>query len=268
MGGINRKLEDFRLRIWDLLEPARVGDLPSRVLDFALITLIMLAVIEMILGSVPEFRKAAPIAFEVSETVILSIFALEYAVRVWACIADDRFRGRFEGRFRFALSFSAVIDLLAILPLLAQIPGLDLRVLRLIRIFRIVRILKLTRYSSAIDLISTVIRQQRDPLVVSISFFGALLLIASTLMYFAEREAQPELFGSIPESMWWAVVTLTTVGYGDVFPVTPFGRVLAAAIALVGIAVVAVPTGILGAGFVEEMERRARANEPSEESAS
>jgi voltage-gated potassium channel len=152
----------------------------------------------------------------------------------------------------------AVVDLVSILPSL--IPGgtLDLRFIRSLRLARLARTLKLARYSQSLQTLGRVLRAKREELVVT-GIAGALLLIcASSIMYFAEHDAQPQQFSSIPASMWWGVVTLTTVGYGDIFPVTPLGKILGAFIALLGIGLFALPAGILASGFSDELRR----NEP------
>jgi voltage-gated potassium channel len=133
--------------------------------------------------------------------------------------------------------------------------GLDLRFMRLARTFRVFRVLKFARYSQALALIARVLRRRREELIVALGVILLLVVAASSLMYFAEHEAQPAAFSSIPQTMWWAVMTITTVGYGDVYPVTHVGRLLASMIALLGIGSFALPTSILGAGFLEEVAR-------------
>jgi voltage-gated potassium channel len=150
----------------------------------------------------------------------------------------------------------ALIDLMAVLPAYLPMLGLDLRFVRALRLLRIFRAAKLARYISALRLFGDVIREKREELILTTCLFGLMLLITSCLMYFAEHEAQPEAFPSIPAAMWWAVVTLTTVGYGDVHPVTSLGRLLASFSAILGIGFFALPTAILGSGFIQEVEKR------------
>lgn len=149
-----------------------------------------------------------------------------------------------------------LIDLLAIAPFYLPMMGVDLRAFRALRLFRLLRVAKLGRYSMALKLIGHVVRSKREELITTVIFMLLLLLFASSLMYFAERDVQPEVFGSIPESMWWAVTTLTTVGYGDVSPVTPVGKALGSVVAILGVGMFALPTGILGSGFVEAIENQ------------
>jgi voltage-gated potassium channel len=155
------------------------------------------------------------------------------------------------------VSFSAVVDLLAIIPFyLPFLIAVDGRVLRIFRVFRLFRIFGLNRYSNAADLVNKVIKSRRNELLFSFVIIIKLLLVAATLMYFVEHNAQPELFSSIPAAMWWGVATLTTVGYGDMVPITILGKVLAGIMAILGIGIFALPAGILANGFGEEIRRR------------
>jgi voltage-gated potassium channel len=181
---------------------------------------------------------------------------LEYAARLYAATASPREQHRHPvlGRLRFALTPMAIIDLVAILPLFFLVLfGLDLGSLRIVRILRI---LKLMRYSPAMAMLGRVVYNERKGLVGVLLIFVVLLLLASTVGYYAERAAQPKAFGSIPEAMWWAMAALTTVGYGDVTPVTTLGRIVAGFVALLGIGAIALPTGIVASAFVEESKRR------------
>ena len=167
-----------------------------------------------------------------------------------------RFRGIILGRLRFAVTPLAVIDLLAVLPFWLPVLGVDLRALRGVRLFRLFRILKIARYSRALQTFGRVFRRKAEELVLTFAFVGFLLLIASLLLYYVEHDAQPETFSSVPAAMWWGIVTLTTVGYGDVYPVTVAGRLLGGVFALSAVLLIAMPTAILGAGFVEELDAR------------
>ena len=160
------------------------------------------------------------------------------------------------GRLRFVVTPMAIIDLLAILPFYLYFLPVDLRFVRAFRLVRVVRIAKVARYIAALTLFSKVLRNKREELILTSVAALVVIVVASCLMHFAESEIQPQAFPDIPRTMWWAVATLTTVGYGDVYPVTDLGKVLAAVVALAGIGLVALPTGILGSGFVEEIEKR------------
>lgn len=245
----------IRARVHQLLEPGPVTDTASRLLDAVIVTLIILSAAAVIVESVPSILASAGAALNTFEITVSIAFAVEYAGRVWSCVEDPRYRHPLWGRLRYAASIHALIDLAAFLPSLITL-GPDLRVLRLLRVFRMLRLLKLGRYTGAIEIIVGTLRRTRGELFVTFLFILTLLVIAATLMHYAEGAAQPDAFGTIPDAMWWAIVTMTTVGYGDVYPVTPLGRLIAAVIAILAIGLVALPTGILGAGFTTEMQRR------------
>jgi voltage-gated potassium channel len=201
-------------------------------------------------------RQFQPV-FLTIEIASLGLFGTEYLLRLWAITCSPRYSHPLFGRLRFAITPLALIDLLAIVPALVA-TRVDLRFLRIARLARVLRVLKLARYSQSIGLISRVLRRKREELLIALGLFSILLVVASALMYFAEHEAQPKAFSSIPAAMWWAVVTMTTLGYGDVYPVTVAGRVLAGITALLGIAAFALPTSILGAGFLAELDGSAK----------
>ncbi|MBZ0171678.1 MAG: ion transporter [Phycisphaerales bacterium] len=246
----------MKQRIHELLEPAREGDRVSRYVDLLIVGLIVFSVVSLVVESERDLHDRSPGFFLWSERVVLVLFSIEYVLRLWSCTADARYQEPVTGRFRCALRPAVVVDLLAILPGLMPFIGLDLRFIRIVRVFRVLRVFKLGRYTSAFALIVRVFVKTRDELLIALIFVLTLLLIASCLMYYAESDAQPEHFGSITDSMWWAIVTLTTVGYGDVYPVTGAGRLIAGVMAVLAIGLVGLPTGILGAGFVSEMQSK------------
>ena len=243
-------------RVFSILD-ARPSDRGyERAVNFVLLGLIVANVVAVILETVAFIRAEFGPAFDAFEKLSLVIFTAEYLLRLWSCTEDPRFSGPITGRLRFATSFMAVVDLMSILPSL--IPGgvLDLRFMRILRLMRLARAFKIARYSEALQTLARVLRAKRSELAVT-AMAGALLLVcASSLMYFAENEAQPQQFSSIPAAMWWGVETLTTVGYGDLFPVTPLGKVMGSAIAVLGIGLFALPAGILASGFSDELRRK------------
>lgn len=196
-------------------------------------------------------------AFELFEAASVAVFSLELIARVWVCVESPRYASE-RGRLRYLGSPMALVDLAAIAPFYFPWAGLDLRVMRILRLFRLMRSLKLLRYSEALQTIGAVVRNKREELTVT-GFMGlTLLLFASAAMYFVESESQPGVFSSIPASMWWGVVTLTTVGYGDIYPITPVGKFLGAIIQILGVGLFALPAGILAGGFSEQLQRRRR----------
>lgn len=242
-----------RRRAWEILEVARPGDRTSERFDIAIRALIALNVVAVVLETVRALDEAAHAFFVGFEAFSVAVFTVEYVGRVWSCVEATEYRRAVRGRLRFALTPLALIDLLAVLPSLLPFLGIDLRILRGMRLFRLFRILKLTRYSRSLQTMGRAFRRSREELVITLSVTALSVLIASSVMYYAEHAAQPEQFSSIPAAMWWGVVTLTTLGYGDVFPVTGIGRLMGGVFAITGILLIALPTAILGAAFVEEV---------------
>lgn len=191
----------------------------------------------------------------------VAVFSVEYILRVWSCTVDERYSSPIRGRIQFMLSPYALIDLLAILPFYLPVVIGEQGAERMLRIFRLFRLLKIARYSDSTTLITDVFRRKAQELLITILVMSIWLVFVSSLMYYVERDAQPEVFTSIPASIWWGIVTLTTVGYGDVVPITSLGRALGAIIALLGIAIFALPAGIIASGFTEELDRRRRGDQ-------
>lgn len=184
------------------------------------------------------------------------IFTIEYLLRLWSSNVEPNYAGFLYGRLKFAFTPLALVDLLAIMPFFLVFLGLDFRFIRMVRLVRILRIAKLGRYMNAWKILGRVAKARREELVITSILLLFLLVISSSLMYYAENEMQPDKFPSILSTMWWAIATLTTVGYGDVYPVTAVGRLMGGIIAVLGVGFVALPTGILGSGFVEEIQKR------------
>jgi voltage-gated potassium channel len=249
-------LEDIRGRVWEIVDGVPDENPSSHRFESFILLLIALNVAAVVLQSVREIEAHFARPFRAFELVSVAVFSIEYLARLWSCTADPTYQRPIRGRIRFALRPLALIDLLAILPFFVSLTAVDLRVLRAARLFRLVRLLKAGRYIAALALLRRVLRDKREELVMAGALMSILLVIASSVMYFAENAAQPDRFSSIPQSMWWAVATLTTVGYGDVYPVTPLGRLAASCISVLGIGFFALPTAILGSGFAEAMKPR------------
>lgn len=226
------------------------GGRPGYVFDYLIASLIVLNVVAVMLETVDPLYVDYELAFVSFERVSVAIFTLEYVGRLWVAPEYPKYDHPVWGRLKFALSPYMIIDLLAILPFYLVVL-VDLRFLRALRLIRFLRLLKLTRYSTSLQLFFTAVRMKREELVLTSIVGAIMLLVASSAMYFAERGAQPEVFASIPESMYWGVITLTTVGYGDVTPVTWMGRVVAGFIAVLGVGMFALPASILASGFIE-----------------
>ena len=254
----------LRQRVWELLdvsEDPQSGVADWDWVDVILLVLILLNVVAVILETVKSFQLRFGTAFRVFEVISVGVFSVEYAARIWACTADPRYRQPIIGRLRYVSGFDGLVDLLAILPfyitLALPAAALDLRILRVLRLLRFARVLKLGRYSDSLGRMKRVIGARRGDLGVALAAVGVVLILASSAIYYVEVDTQPEVFTSIPAAMWWGISALTTVGYGDITPVTPLGKFLGGIIQLLGIAIFALPAGIIAAGYEEESRRNA-----------
>lgn len=228
----------------------------DKIINSFIITLIILNVIAVILETVPTFQKAYGTFFHYFDFISVMIFTIEYVLRLWSCNHDPRYRHSITGRLRYMLTTDALIDLLAILPFYVHaMVGFDLRVLRILRLLRFLRLFRLTAYMKSAKMVKNVFVSRANELKLSLVLVFFLIIIASCLIYFAEHNAQPAVFSSIPATMWWAVVTVTSVGYGDMVPITTTGKILTSVISLSGFAIFALPAGIITAGFLEEMRK-------------
>jgi voltage-gated potassium channel len=244
-----------RHRVWHIVEAPKEGE-RADAFDVFIMVLIAFNVIAVILQSIRSVDLRYSRVFAAFEVFSVAVFTVEYGLRLWSCTADQRFRDPFLGRLKCAARPLTLIDLAAILPFFVTFATVDLTILRAARLFRLVRLLKATRYIAALQLFRRVFHAKREELVLTSALMLVLLVMASSVMYVAENPVQPDKFSSIPASMWWAVATLTTVGYGDIYPVTPLGKLAAGALAILGIGFFALPTAIIGSGFVEAVQER------------
>jgi voltage-gated potassium channel len=243
-------------RIWMLLNYERNEDAWARVTQVFLTVLIALNVLADIVESEPAMHPYHATIFYPFELFSVAVFSIEYALRLWTCVAapDRAFRDPVLGRLRFALSMMALIDLLAILPFYLSL--LEIIDLRFLRVLRLLRLLKLTRYSAAFRLLSTVLKREAQALGAVLFIMLVMLVLVSGIMYELEHEVQPQAFGSIGSAMWWGVVTLTTVGYGDVVPHTIPGKIFGGCVAVVGVGTLALLSGVLTVGFIDALRQR------------
>ncbi len=244
-------------KVYSLLHP-EIGDTRlDKVINFFIIILIALNVIAVILETVPYFYDRYQEFFHYFDIVSVAFFTIEYVLRVWSCNHEPRYKHSIYGRLKYMLSPAALIDLLAILPFyINTVIGLDLRILRIFRLLRFFRLFRLTSYMKATKMVTNVFKNNVNELLLSLLLAIFLIIISSSLVYFAEHLAQPEKFRSIPDTIWWSVITLTTVGYGDMIPITIAGKVFTGFILVAGIAIFALPAGIITAGFLEEIRKR------------
>jgi voltage-gated potassium channel len=220
----------------------------------AICILILLASLVAILETEPTLRRLAPGLFFALETAFVTIFILEYLIRLYAVGEDPRYRG-IGGRIRYVFSIWALIDLVAILPFfLGFLTHNNAFLLRLLRILRILRLSRLGRFSRAWAALAEALRTRVHELLLSVGVAGLLLLFSSACLHVVEAADQAEAFGSVPRALWWSIATLTTVGYGDVTPITALGKVFAGMTAIAGIGIIAMPTGILAAAFSDAFQ--------------
>lgn len=241
--------------VYETIDVEEDGRIISKVFDIFVLTLIVINVVLVISDTFQGIPDSIRSVFGYVEVFSVIVFTVEYLLRVWTATYIYPEKGPLVARIRYIFSFMAMVDLLAILPFyLPFIITVDLRVLRMLRLLRLMRILKLNRYTQALSVISGVLKKKASQLLSSVFVVLLLMVIASVLMYYIENPAQPEVFQDAFSGLWWAVATLTTVGYGDIYPITAIGKVLSAVIAMLGIGLVAVPTGIISAGFIEGIE--------------
>ncbi|MDG6097578.1 ion transporter [Alteromonas sp. ZYF713] len=254
--------QPIRNRIYHILEPHRKGDHLSRIFDLFLIVLILLNTVAVMASTVESLhRQWHPqlYAFEIFSVVV---FTLEYVARVWSSTSAPQtasyrqapYSKSWQQRLRYMFTPMALVDLAAILPFyLSMFIAFDLRILRLLRLTRLI---KLGRYSRSVNLLYTVIRKELRVLAAAVSVLVIVMVLAATGMYYIEQHAQPNAFGSIPAALWWAINTLTTVGYGDVTPITPLGKIFSGAITILGVGIFALPAGILASRLSEQLRLR------------
>ena len=246
----------MRKRVYEILEMTGPEDFLSRAFSLFIIFLISINILGIVLESIPELDLKYRELFFTIEIVSTIIFALEYSLRLWSCVESTAKNSQpIRTRVRYALSPLAIVDLLAFLPSILQLlfPGIDLRFLR---VLRLLRVFKLTRYFSSFELLLNVLYEERKNLAGIFVLLLVILTLAASALYLVERDIQPDKFGSIPQAMWWAIAALTTVGYGDVYPLSPAGQVLGSLVTIVGIGMVALPSGILASAFSEQMRRK------------
>ena len=225
----------------------------SLLFNLVLISIIILNAIAIILHTVPEYNRRFANLFQDFEIFSVVFFSIEYVLRVWVCVENDKYQHSVWGRLRYVVSTAALVDFLAIFPFYFSLFVTDLAIVRILRLFRIFRLFRISRYSQAFRLIQSVVADKKEELVLSIILVIFMLIIVSSIMYYVEHNAQPDKFSSIPATMWWGVTAMTTVGYGDIHPITPLGKFLGGIAAIVGIGVFALPTGILVSGFNEHL---------------
>jgi voltage-gated potassium channel len=246
----------LRAQVDHILAPAENPAWSNRIVNWILIALVLVSVVGAVVETMADLDAKIGWLLRLVESISVAVMLVEYCLRLW--VAPEReavgMREPWRARLHYATSFVGLIDILAVLPALVAVVvpvPTDL-----LRVFRVLRLLKLGRYTPALTLFAAVIRNESRALLATLLVVIILLVLEASIMYVLERAAQPRVFASIPHAMWWAIVTIATVGYGDMYPITPLGRIFGGMVMVIGIAVFAVPAGILATGFASEIRKR------------
>lgn len=248
----------LRQRVHEILDGDPLTAPPlAKAINAFIILAIMVSMVVVVIESYQPIYEAERQFFEVFEVISVGFFSLEFLLRLWArgaAYSDDS-GGKWRGRREYLTSFHGIVDILAIAPFYLQLllPGFDLRILRLLRLLRL---LKISRYNSALEDLVRAITDERRSFLATLYILSIALTLTSALMYYAEGSVQPEKLASIPHAMYWSLITLTTVGYGDISPITPIGKLISAITALLGVSTVAMLTGIVTSSFANQVARR------------
>ena len=249
------KGKSLRQQVYALINPTDTSGKLHEYFDTLIVWWVLISVSAVILESVQSLEAVFHVEFVVLDAVAVMIFSIEYILRLYSCVEDPRFQGAVAGRFRYAKSPLALIDFLAIVPFYLEVLLHSIVDLRFLRIFRLMRLLKLTRYTQATGTLFKALRREWPVIAASTFIMLLLVVLTASLGYLFEHEAQPDKFENIPQSIYWAVVTLASVGYGDISPVTPVGRLMTMIMALVGIGIFAVPAAILSTAFNDQLHK-------------
>jgi voltage-gated potassium channel Kch len=243
----------FRQKIHALVFPSEYGGNLHSFFDTFIAIWVVISVVAVVLESVMNIHYILDLEFIILDAIAVGIFTLEYCMRIYCCVEDPRYQRAISGRFKQIREPSSLIDLMAIVPFFLEVFLHHLFDLRFLRVFRLLRLLKLTRYTGATKTLTKVIAREWPVLAASAFVMMLLVVLTASLGYLFEHEAQPEKFENIPQSIYWAVITLASVGYGDISPVTPMGRVMTIILALLGIGIFAIPAALLSSAFSDQL---------------
>jgi len=253
----------LREKIFSLLHPTPTSGELHHVIDNLIMLSVLASVVSIILETVPEIHQVFSGVFYAIEITTVTIFTVEYIGRVYACCELEKYNRPLLGRLQYMSSPSALIDLLAILPFFVGLVFHETLDLRFLRVFRLSRLLKLTRYTGTLNTMYKAIHRERRVLFAAAFMMILLVILTASLGYELEHDAQPDKFDTIPAAMYWAVITLASVGYGDLTPITPLGRAMTVGISLIGIGIFAIPAGLMASAFTDQLriDREAFENE-------
>lgn len=251
----------LRKRLYVQMEPSARDKHGLSPFNLFIVILVLLSFLALALETEPTMSEDWMEAIAVFNIAIIAIFALEYFLRLWVAAEDPRFRG-LQGRIRYVFSGYAMADLVAFLPELLWLifapDDASAQIVMVLRVLRLARLAKIARFIPAFDILGATLNRAGQQLFTTLAMAMALVYVSAVLLYFVEGVGgeQQESFASIPRAIWWAIATLTTVGYGDVYPVTPLGRFFASVIAIAGIGMVALPAGVFASAFSDELRER------------
>jgi len=251
---IANKGRTFRQRVHALVFPSAYGGELHNLYDSFIVVWVVISVLAVILESVHSIHYLLNMEFLILDAIAVSIFTFEYCLRMYCCVEEPGYKKALSGRLKMAKSTSSIIDLLAIAPFFLEVFLHHLIDLRFMRVFRLLRLLKLTRYTGATQSLMKVIAREWPVMAASAFIMLLLVVMTASLGYLFEHEAQPEKFENIPQSIYWAVITLASVGYGDISPVTPAGRAMTIVLALIGIGIFAIPAALLSSAFSDQLK--------------
>jgi len=251
---IANKGRTFRQRVHALVFPSAYGGDLHHLYDSFIVVWVVISVLAVILESVHSVHYMLNMEFLILDAIAVSIFTFEYCLRMYCCVEEPGYKKALSGRLKLAKSTSSIIDLLAIAPFFLEVFLHHLIDLRFMRVFRLLRLLKLTRYTGATQSLMKVIAREWPVMAASAFIMLLLVVMTASLGYLFEHEAQPEKFENIPQSIYWAVITLASVGYGDISPVTPAGRAMTIVLALIGIGIFAIPAALLSSAFSDQLK--------------
>ena len=245
----------FRQKVHAVIFPSAYGGSLHTIFDTFIMIWVIVSVLAVILESVHGIEYLLNLEFIVLDAIAVSIFTLEYCLRMYCCVEEPGYQRAVSGRLKMAKSTSSIIDLLAIAPFFLEVFLHHLIDLRFMRVFRLLRLLKLSRYTGATQSLSKVIAREWPVIAASTFIMLLLVVMTASLGFLFEHEAQPDKFENIPQAIYWAVITLASVGYGDISPITPAGRAMTIVLSLIGIGIFAIPAAILSSAFTDQLKR-------------
>ena len=254
--GESSRYDRIKTRVNRILNTYPNPEPAARAVKYVLAIFILANTIAVVISTIPDLPISFRIQLFTIISICLSVFAIEYILRLWSCTHNPAFLGRVKDRLRYATGIYMIIDLISVIPIIFPFifPG-NIALLHIFRLLSIFKLVRYTRHSDALLLLQRVIFKKREIISILVIFLVFEILFSSTIMYLVENAAQPDKFSSIPAAMWWAVMTVTTVGYGDIYPITPLGQTVTGMVTIGGVLLLALPSAILAAGFMEERQK-------------